>query len=200
LRAIVSSSQILLEDYGEQLPPAGKKELQIQATAANNMAQLIDDLLHLSRLSREQMVPADLDLSALASNVAKQLAKENQLKTCNFVIQPNVKGRGDQTLLRIALLNLMQNACKFSREGGPVTFGQNADGVYFVRDEGIGFDQRYAEKMFQPFERLVTVEEYPGTGIGLANVKRIIERHGGNVWATSTGTGQGASFYFSLPN
>jgi signal transduction histidine kinase len=200
LRAIVSSSQILIEDYGELLPPEGKEELRIQADAANNLAKLIDDLLHLSRLSREEIRPADLDLSDIAEGVAHQLSLDSQATHCVFDIQPGVTARGDATLLRIAILNLLQNACKFSSGKGCIEFGQAPDGAYFVRDHGIGFEQRYAEKMFLPFERLVNAKEYPGTGIGLANVRRIIERHGGKIWAESGGLHHGATFYFSLPS
>jgi signal transduction histidine kinase len=96
------------------------------------------------------------------------------------------------------LNNLLENACKFAHEGGPIRVGQK-DGVFFVEDHGIGFDQQYAERIFLPFERLVLERDYPGTGIGLANVKRIIDRHSGKVWAMSAGPGQGATFYFSLP-
>jgi len=198
LRAIVSSSHILLEDFGDRLPPAAKDELKIQERAANNMAALIDDLLHLSRLSREKLRAEDLDLSGMVTDLARQLARDGQTALCDFDIQEEVTGKGDPTLIRIALLNLLQNACKFSSGHGKVCFGRRSDGSYFVRDDGIGFDQKYAEKMFLPFERLVTSAEYPGTGIGLANVRRIIERHGGKVWAESAGANQGASFYFTL--
>lgn len=199
LRAIVSSSKILLEDYSEVLPEEGRRELLIQVRAANNMAQLIDDLLHLSRLSREEIHAKQLDITGLAHSIAHQLSLEHQDFGCVFEIDENMQSSGDPTLVRLALLNLMQNACKFGRDGCAVHIGQRPDGVFFVRDSGIGFEQRYAEKMFLPFERLVTNAEYPGTGIGLANVKRIFDRHGGKVWAQSEGLGKGATFYFTLP-
>ena len=198
LRSIVSSSCILMEDYGHLLPEEAKKELQLQASAAKNLAQLIDDLLHLSRLSREQMHIQRLDLAELVLSVAEQLEKDDGSIPHKITVQPGLCGYGDPTLIRLVFLNLLQNASKFSPSGSEIRVGQAEDGSYFVEDEGIGFEQRYAEKMFLPFERLVNGSNYPGTGIGLANVKRIIERHNGRVWATSPGLNLGSTFFFSL--
>jgi signal transduction histidine kinase len=199
LRAIVATSKILIEDYSHLLPASAIAELNRQSEAANSLAQLIDDLLHLSRLSREQMKSEKVDLSRLAEQVAHQLADDTRHHQCKFDIQPNVEAYADPTLLRFAMLNMMQNSCKFSPNGGTVRIGQSSDGTYFVQDHGIGFDQKYESKIFLPFERLVTSQEFQGTGIGLANVKRIIERHGGRVWAESEGPGKGACFRFTLP-
>jgi signal transduction histidine kinase len=198
LRSIVSSSCILVEDYEAYLTEEAKKELHVQAKAARNMAQLIDDLLHLSRLSREQMNRTKLDLTSLVQAVVEQLENEDVLRHHRLSVQPEMFAYGDATLLKLLILNLLQNAGKFSSPGSEIRVGQAEDGSFFVADEGIGFEQRYAEKMFLPFERLVNDNIYPGTGIGLANVKRIIERHNGRVWATSPGLNQGATINFTL--
>ena len=116
---------------------------------------------------------------------------------CEFDIKDGLKAFGDPSLIRFVLMNLFSNACKFSPHGGTITLGKDPNGAFFVRDEGIGFDMQYLDKIFLPFERLVTDTEFPGTGIGLANVKRIIERHRGNIWAESE-PGKGATFFFIL--
>jgi signal transduction histidine kinase len=199
LRTVVATSNILLEDFSEVLPQRAKEELVRQADAANTLAQLIDDLLHLSRLAREEMHNGKLDLSKMAAEIVAKMPT-GPGAPCKFEIQPKMDGYGDATLVRLALLNLLQNACKFSPKGGDVSVGQLPDGSYFVKDEGIGFDQKYERKMFLPFERLVTTAEFPGTGIGLANVKRIIERHGGRAWAESAGANKGSCLHFTLPS
>jgi signal transduction histidine kinase len=197
LRAIISTSQILLEDHGDMLAVEAREELQRQARAASRLATLIDDLLKLSRLSREQMKPYEFDLSALAEEVVNELEREQEHSLCRFEVQAGLRAVGDPLLIRFALLNLMQNACKFSPDGGTVSVGSDS-GIFFVADEGIGFSPAYAGRIFKPFERLVNQDHFPGTGIGLANVKRIIERHGGRVWAESE-PGRGSRFFFSLP-
>jgi signal transduction histidine kinase len=198
LRAIGATSRMLLTDYAESLPPDAVEKLQRQVDAANRLAVLIDDLLHLSRLSRQEMRWDRVDLSALASEVARDLEGQAQARGVRFCIDSDLYARGDSLLLKFVLLNLMQNAVKFSVNGGRVSVGQREDGVFFVKDQGVGFDMTYAEKMFLPFERLVRDDEFPGTGIGLANVRRIVDRHGGRVWADST-PGNGATFFFALP-
>lgn len=197
LRTIVASSEILMEDFGHLLPTEAQEELTRQSRAASNLAQLIDDLLRLSRLGREAMQPTDLDLSRLAEEAIRDIPEEH-LARCQIDIERGLTAHGDPLLLKLVLQNLIGNACKFSPKGGRIRVGQEEDGSFFVRDEGIGFQQKYAHKMFLPFERLVTNAEFPGTGIGLANVQRIIERHGGKVWAESEGVGHGAKFSFSL--
>lgn len=199
LRSIVSTSKILLEDYGSMLPSGAVEELERQSRAASNLAQLIDDLLRLSRLAREEMHPVEFDFSKTAQEVVAQVCLDYSESKCTFEVEGGLRAHGDPTLVRFALLNLIQNACKFSPDGGRIRVGRADDESFYVRDEGIGFDPKYAEKMFLPFERLVTASEFPGTGIGLANVKRIIERHGGKLWAHTEGLGKGAAFHFTLP-
>jgi len=198
LRAIAGTSRMILEDHPTGLPDDVLDNLERQVVAANRLAQLIDDLLKLSRLSREQMRPKPFDFSKLAQDVGIELRGDHQVRGCKFEIQPGLTAYGDPLLVRFVLLNLMQNACKFSPDGGTVTVGRTEDSVYFVSDQGIGFDMRYVAKLFRPFERLVTEQEFSGTGIGLANVRRIVERHSGRVWAESA-PGEGATFSFTLP-
>jgi PAS domain S-box-containing protein len=196
LRSIVSSCMILREDFGPQLPAEAQDELAKQAKAAKRMADLIDDLLKLSRLTRQEIRKTNLNLTEIAEEISTELKHGGS--ACNIKIQKGMETYGDPPTIKLLLTNLMENACKFSGQEGSVEIGRS-DGYFFVRDHGIGFDQQYEEKMFLPFERLVLDRDYPGTGIGLANVRRIADRHSGRVWAESEGTGKGATFYFSLP-
>ena len=194
LRAIVSSARILDEDYGHSLPEEAKKLLERQSHAALRLAHLIDDLLELSRIGRRELVKSRVDLSAIFQTVVSVFEPSEKIR---FDVQPNMAVQGDPRLLQLLAQNLIENAVKFSPNGGKVTVGKRHDGAFFVSDSGIGFRPEYASKLFQPFQRLHTEEEFPGTGIGLASVKRIVERHGGRVWAEGR-LGEGATFYFTL--
>jgi signal transduction histidine kinase/CheY-like chemotaxis protein len=201
LRAIMASSMILLGDYEGDLDEEARTMLQRQAAAAKRLGQLIDDLLRLSRLSRGELQKMVCDLSHTAREVAEQMRATCEAEV-HFHVSPGIRAEGDPRLLRFVIENLFDNACKFRKPGESVTVeftSERAGGeeVYVVRDRGIGFEQEYVEKIFKPFERLVREDEFPGTGIGLANVKRIVERHGGRVWAEGR-PGQGATFYFTL--
>jgi light-regulated signal transduction histidine kinase (bacteriophytochrome) len=163
---------------------------------------LIDDLLELSRISRVAVGRKPVDLAALAQGIADELRQAEPDRSVEFVVAPDLKANGDPALLRVALHNLMNNAWKFtSRKPAPrIEVGeQNEKGerVYYVRDNGAGFDMAYASKLFGAFQRLHTVSEFPGTGIGLATVQRIVHKHGGRVWAEGA-VDQGATFYFTL--
>jgi len=200
LRAIVSSSMILLRDYEAQLDANARHELGRQAAAANKLAVLIDDLLKLSRLTRQEMRKEQIEVSALTREVAEELTTHNSDNQCEVSIEPGMLAVADPATLRLLLVNLLENACKFSPSGGLVEVGWTATEtppVFWVKDHGVGFDMRYVDKIFLPFERLVPDHEYPGSGIGLANVKRIVERHGGRIWANSI-LGDGATFFFTL--
>jgi PAS domain S-box-containing protein len=197
LRSIVSASRILLEDVGDKLTEQERALLDQQARSATKLGVLIDDLLKLSRLSREQVERTTFDLSALAHRVVDELLSKEWHDTREIVIQPEMQASGDVRHVQLLLLNLFDNACKFSPVGSQIRFGQEGD-VFFVKDSGIGFDMAYASKLFVPFERLVREADFPGTGVGLANVQRIVHRHGGKVWAESA-PGQGATFFFTLP-
>jgi PAS domain S-box-containing protein len=195
LRAIMSTSMILREDYNAVLPPEANQQLERQARAAKKMGDLIDDLLRLSRIGRQEMIRNELDLTALAHEILVELQPQSEIK-----IQPEMTVKADSKLMRLAVQNLLDNALKFSKnsQNPLVEMGCDEEGVFFVRDNGIGFDMAYADKLFGPFERLVRDDEYPGTGIGLANVRRIIERHGGKVWADGE-PDVGATFFFLVP-
>lgn len=197
LRSIISAAMILIEDYGDQVDEHAQSELRRMAKAASKMGQLIDDLLQYSRLGRTEIDTRPVDLTALAAEIVENLSTRHP-KPMEIEIEPGLEVRADPLLLRLALENLVDNAYKYAGSGGSgrMWIGRDDEG-YFVRDNGIGFDPQYAQRIFEPFQRLVLDSEFPGTGIGLANVKRIIERHGGRVWAESR-PGEGATFYFSL--
>jgi light-regulated signal transduction histidine kinase (bacteriophytochrome) len=192
-----------LDDYGDKLDDAGKDKFASIRGASQHMGRLIDDLLELSRHTRGEMHRAPVDLSAMARGVAEELQKTDPERRVEFAIQPNLVVAADAGLMRAVLDNLLGNAWKFTtRRSVPrIEFGlwPGPDGpTFFVRDNGVGFDMAYAHKLFGTFQRLHTATEFPGTGIGLATVQRIIRRHGGRVWAESQ-LGHGATFYFSLP-
>jgi len=166
------------------------------------MAQLIDDLLNLSRLTRGKMRYETVDLSALAQTIAMGLQQSQPERDVEFTIAPGLVAKGDTHFLRVALENLLGNSWKFAKKRGRtrIEFGYdetNGQPAYFVRDNGVGFDMAYADKLFGAFQRLHSHSEFEGAGIGLATVQRIIHRHGGNIWAESA-VGQGATFYFTL--
>ncbi|MFN6463968.1 MAG: sensor histidine kinase [Nostoc sp. DedVER02] len=202
LRSIDGFSQALLEDYVDKLDAVGQNYLQRVRAATQRMAQLIDDLLNLSRLTRSEMRYEKVDLSALVEAIATELHKTEPERQVEFAIAPGLVANGDAHLLRIVLENLLGNAWKFTgkHERARIEFGllqQDDTLVYFVRDDGTGFDMAYVEKLFGAFQRLHAMTEFEGTGIGLATVQRIIHRHGGRVWAESA-VEQGATFYFTL--
>lgn len=201
LRAMVSNARMAVEDESEHLSEEARARLDRIARAAATMANLIDDLLKHARLGRREIVLQTVCLARLAEDVVREMDPEHVDCEVTIDVDPEWCVECDPHLLGIALQNLFENACKYRRkeEASIVRLGmEEIDGerAYFVCDNGIGFDMSYVGKIFQPFERLHR-EEYAGTGIGLANVKRAIERHGGRVWAESE-PGKGATFYFTL--
>ena len=202
LRSIDGFSQALLEDYGQTLPPEGRNYLERVRAAAQRMAILIDDLLALSRVTRTPLQPRFINLSDIAAQVANVLRDNEPQRNVKFTIMPDLMVEGDPRLLRIVFENLLGNAWKFTSkcETAVIEFGQKEkakERTFFIRDNGAGFDMAYADKLFGVFQRLHSVSEYPGTGIGLATVNRIITIHGGRIWAESQ-KGQGATFYFTI--
>lgn len=203
LRHINGFSQALLEDYADRLDDEGRGYLQEVRGASQEMAQLIDDVLQLARVTRSEMRRESVSLSELSQSVAAELQKIDEGHTVTVRIEEGLSARGDKRLLRIMLSNLLGNAWKFTskQEQPEIIFGheqRNGEAVYFVRDNGAGFDMTYADKLFGAFQRLHTANEFEGTGIGLATVQRIVNRHGGRVWAEGS-VNQGATFYFTLP-
>jgi PAS domain S-box-containing protein len=197
LRAIVSTSRIVQEDFGDNLPPDANRLLERQAGAAHRLGVLIDDLLQLSRLSREQIVKRPVDLTAMTREAAAEVFSQYPDTRVKVEVADGLQTLADSRLFKLALLNLIENAVKYSPDGGTVRVGQRSGGEFFVSDEGIGMDPQYLEKIFEPFQRLHRDDQFGGTGIGLANVKQVIERHGGRVWAESE-PGKGSTFWFRL--
>jgi len=204
LRSIDGFSQILLEDKGEALGDDGRKNLERVRAAATRMGTLIDDMLLLSRLTRDEMRVGTVDVTALARGVVDELRAREPQRNVEFESNGATPAKADERLVRIALTNLLGNSWKFTRERklAHISFGgetRNGESVFFVKDDGVGFDMRYADKLFGAFQRLHSTTEFEGTGIGLATVQRIVHRHGGRVWAESV-VGKGTTFYFTLPS
>jgi two-component system, sensor histidine kinase and response regulator len=203
LTRIAGFSQALEESYAGQLDETGRQYLERVNSSARRMCQLVDDLLNFSRVTRVEMRRQTVDLTELARNIAAELEARDPARHTTFAIADGLKAVGDPALLRATLLNLMENAWKFTRkrDDGCVELGARVDGdqsVFFVRDNGAGFDPAMAHKLFNPFQRLHSSSEFEGTGIGLATAERIIRRHGGRIWADGE-VGQGATFSFTLP-
>ncbi len=202
LRSIDGFSQALLEDCADKLNEQGRDHIQRVRSAAQRMGELIDDLLNLSQVTRAEMRRSAVDLSALANAVVAELRQTQPGRQVEFVIAEGLTVKGDAVLLRTVLENLLGNAWKFTgkKSAARIEFGvtrNEGKPAYFVRDDGVGFDMTYVDKLFAPFQRLHSVGDFPGTGIGLATVQRIVYRHGGRVWAEGE-VGKGATFYFTL--
>jgi signal transduction histidine kinase len=202
LRSIDGFSQALLEDCAEKLEPAAQDYLRRVRLAAQRMSVLIDDLLNLSRVTRSAMRREKLDLSAMAQSIAEELRASEPGRQVEFAIEDGLTATGDSQLLRAAMQNLLGNSWKYTsrRASARIEFGMsnlNDKHSFFVRDDGAGFDPRFADRLFGAFQRLHTTTEFPGSGIGLATVQRIIHRHGGEIWAEGV-VEKGATFYFTL--
>jgi light-regulated signal transduction histidine kinase (bacteriophytochrome) len=203
LRAINGFSWIMLEEYSDQLDDEGKRYLNLIKENTQRMALLIDGILSLSRLGRLEMKVTEMDMGELATGVVKELKTFSPERACQFRLSPLPPARGDRMMIHQVLVNLLSNAVKFTRlKKAPVIevggWSEEHENTYYVKDNGSGFDMRYADKLFGTFQRLHRQEEFEGTGIGLAIVQRIIQRHGGRVWAEGK-VNEGAAFYFTLP-
>jgi len=203
LRSIDGFSRILLEDYADKLDDEGKEHLQRVRTASQRMGHLIDDLLKLSHVTRLEMRRSPVNLSAVARDIADDLQRAEPERRVHWSLARDLSAQGDPHLVRAVLENLLGNAWKFTRDrtDARIELGLAEHGgapAFFVRDNGAGFDLAFADKLFSPFHRLHSVTEFPGNGIGLATVQRIIRRHGGRVWAESE-LNRGATFWFTLP-
>ncbi len=210
LDAVTGFSYILQKNYSNQLDETGKESLQSIRAAAKRMSELIEDLLNLSRVTTSAMHREEIDLSVFARSILEELRHEAPQRNVEFVAPASTKVYADARLLRIVMDNLLRNAWKYTshHDRARIEFGElpgkeknedysNNQIVYFVKDDGAGFDLRSADRLFHPFQRLHSVAEFPGDGIGLATVQRIIQRHGGEVWADGA-VEKGATFYFTL--
>ena len=201
LSRMAGFSRALLELYAERLDDQGRVYLKRIDHASNRMAELVEDLLKFSRLTRIEMNESRVDLSAMIEGLAAELMARDSGRFAEFVIAPGIEVWGDATLLRAAMQNLLENSWKFTRKHATarIEFGSRDAGgeVFFLRDDGAGFDMADAGRLFNPFQRLHKESEFEGTGIGLATVDRVIRRHGGRIWAEG-GIEQGAVFYFTL--
>ena len=202
LRAIHGFGQILMEDYAAKLDDEGRNYLDRVCANTKRMGELIDDLLSLARIGRHQLEISAVSLSVLSQEIGKALQRQEPERRVRFDIEPDVTVHGDISLLRILLENLLGNAWKYTSRcaEAQIRFGtlrENGQRVFFVRDNGVGFDDQYAHQLYQPFQRLHKSHEFEGTGIGLATVQRIVQRHGGRIWAEAR-PDEGATFYFTL--
>jgi PAS domain S-box-containing protein len=203
LRAMIGFAEILRAGHAAALPPDALALLERTEAAARRMGQLIDNLLGLARVSRQDMHKTRVELSALAAEIAAELAEANPARKVEVRVMPGLSARADPVLIRVALQNLLANAWKYTARSAQarVEFGAESSGaerVFYVRDNGAGFDMQLAERLFRPFQRLHDDHDYEGTGIGLATVERIVRRHGGRVWAEAAPE-RGATFRFTLP-
>jgi signal transduction histidine kinase len=202
LRGIDGFSQALIEDYGEKLDETGKEYLQHVRSGAQQMGRLIDDLLNLSRITKADMVTQKINLTDLSREVFEHLKTLYPDRRIELTLSNTPNVEGDLGLLRVVIDNLASNAWKFTSKqiGAQIEFGskeQSGETVFFMRDNGAGFDMKFATKLFGPFQRLHSAEEFDGTGIGLATAKRILDRHSGKIWVESE-IGKGTTFYFTL--
>jgi len=201
LRVIDGFAQIVLEDYGERLDSLCREHLKRIVGAAGRMNSMIDTLLSMSRMTGRELQFERVDLSETARQLTEELKAAEPGRSVEVAVQPGLSIQGDRTLLRLVLQNLLGNAFKFSAKtrDARIEFGRRADGdhAFFVRDNGAGFDMRFADRLFGVFQRLHSQSEFAGTGVGLATVQRIVRRHSGRIWAESE-PGKGATFFFTM--
>jgi PAS domain S-box-containing protein len=203
LRAIQGFSRVLLEDHASRLDAEGKRLLDVITRNTERMRRLIDDLLTFSRLGRQEKNPVEIDMEKIVEDVIREIRSETPEKRIRARVDSLPRAWGDRAMIRQVLFNLVSNAVKFSKKNEPVDIELSGsadafENTYIVRDSGIGFDSRFAEKLFRVFQRLHGPEEYEGTGVGLAVVQQIVNRHGGRTWAEGRAD-RGAVFYFTLP-
>jgi PAS domain S-box-containing protein len=203
LRAIIGFSSILEEDYGNKLDEEARRITGVIKHNTEKMGRLIDDLLNFSRMGRHEIIKTEINTSTMVKEIARELHHESSTHKVNWVIHPLPVIKGDINMIKQVWLNLISNALKYSGNVEPAqieigSFLKEQQSVFFVKDNGAGFDQQYAGKLFKVFQRLHSVYEFEGTGVGLAIIEKIISKHGGSVWAEAE-IGKGATFYFSIP-
>jgi len=203
LRAIVGYSNILIEDYGDKLDDEGKQTLNVIMKNVLKMGQLIDDLLAFSRIGKQNLIKVNVDMNKLVNTIENEFNMQQATKI-ELDKKSLLNTKCDSSMMKQVMTNLISNALKYSgkKEKSKVEIGSyldNNNNIYYVKDNGVGFDMKYYDKLFGVFQRLHSVNEFEGTGVGLALVQRIISKHGGKVWAEAK-VDEGATFYFSLPN
>jgi light-regulated signal transduction histidine kinase (bacteriophytochrome) len=204
LRAIDGFGRILLEDYEGRLDPEGRRVLGVISSETRRMGQLVDDLLAFSQLGRQKLESSDINMTAMAQAVFEEQAAQASTRVFQLEVKPLPTAHGDRAMIRVVFGNLISNAIKFTAPRNPAVIeigSRQEDGqaVYYVKDNGVGFDMKYAHKLFGVFQRVHSAEEFEGTGVGLALIQRVIHRHGGRVWAEGK-VNDGATFSFSLPD
>ena len=203
LRAIDGFSKMILESYNDKLDSTGVRWLEVVRKNSQQMGQLIDDLLQFSRTGRREVSPVSIDMSAMFGSIYNELTADLTGRKINFILEDMPKVNVDHALIKQVIVNLLSNAIKFTknRDAAEIKVGSYKDNneiVFYIKDNGAGFDMKYKDKLFGVFQRLHRTEEFEGTGVGLALIQRIIVKHKGKVWAEST-EGEGATFYFTLP-
>jgi signal transduction histidine kinase len=203
LRAVQGFLQIYMDDFGASIPPEGRPVLEHVLSGASRMSQLIEDLLAFARLGRQPVLRQVVPLERIARRLADEMRAKEPQRNVQVTLGPLGHCEGDPSLIEQVLVNLISNAFKFTRGRDPAIVeigcsGRDRDVIYFVRDNGAGFDMKYADKLFGVFQRLHSASQFEGTGVGLSIVQRIIERHGGRIWAESAPE-KGATFFFTLP-
>jgi PAS domain S-box-containing protein len=200
IRGIIGKCRIAQEDYASHLPAEAHDHLDSLCDTSKRLSDLVDDLLEFARLGQHHVKRQDIDVTAVARRVAEEITPYCHSGSAKLVVEEGMQAHADPQLVEFVLHNLLENACKYSTRHVNVHVGSSniaGDTVFYVKDDGIGFDMDYYDKLFKPFERLHRDPKTDGTGIGLANVKRIVTRHGGRVWATGS-PGDGATFFFTL--
>jgi light-regulated signal transduction histidine kinase (bacteriophytochrome) len=202
LRTLDGFSEMIIEEYGDKLDETGKSYLNRIRKAGQTMSRLTEDILKLSRITRAEMHRDTVNLSLIAGSIVDELKAAQPERRAQFIITPDITVNGDKALLEILLRNLLENAWKYTSKcsDARIEMGvnfQDSKEVYFIKDNGVGFDMQYKDKLFQPFQRLHTSKDYAGTGIGLATAQRVVRRHGGEIWAESE-VDKGTAFYFTL--
>jgi chemotaxis family two-component system sensor kinase Cph1 len=203
LRHIIGFASLVAENYGDQLHEEGRQYLDVVMDSARKMSTLIDDLLQFAIIGHQEMTKTDLDMNLVVEEAQKSLSHDVSGRRIDWEISPLPAVHGDHGLLRVVWVNLLGNAIKFTRgrDVASIRIGAAEEPdqhLFYIRDNGAGFDMKYAHKLFGVFQRLHSVKEFEGTGIGLANVRRIVSKHGGRTWAESN-PGGGATFFFTLP-
>jgi signal transduction histidine kinase len=204
LDSLIGFSYVLLKQHGAKLDAPARDLIEHIRTSGKRMADLVDDLLNLSRVTTTTMHTEKVDLAGIVRAIMEELCRVEPERNVQFIAPEKAEASGDPRLLRIAVDNLLRNAWKYTsqHDHARIEFGTtstNGTPAFFIRDDGSGFDSKAVDRLFQPFQRLHSTAEFPGNGIGLATVKRIIQRHGGRVWAEGA-VEKGATFYFTLPS